>query len=552
MRPAIALLALVLVTAALSVQPASSVSALDPASKYHGSLAARIEATPAGMPLRTIVQFDSFANMDAALVEALGGRVLYEVQSIPALFVYAPAAAIAAIAKLDHVILIEYDEPIQYDMDTAILAGNVAPLWAVATPNITMPDGTVIDGRGVGVAVVDTGVNALNGDLKYKDKVVRNMQAVGIPADPDRGNDPFTGVGPINWNDQDDTDGGGHGSHVAGIVAGSGAASSGKFKGSAPGASIYGFGSLVSSFWYAVAAWDWIAVNGAQQSPPIKIVTNSWGYSTGTPCDLSISLTKVEKILVLEKGVTMFFSAGNAGGSADGKVDTTRTQFKCPWEGIIGVANMDDQDSGNREGPMASSTSKGKMDDPVTWPDISAPGSKIMAAQGAPQNFAANCLPYQLTGGSLTGCYTEKSGTSMSTPFTAGVGALLLQARPDLKPADVEFILEQTAYKFGLTGEKPIEYHVDANMDYRHDGSHFIRGHGLVDAEAAVRFALNYTASAYPVVYKEGETPAPWRAAGNSSGAPKEVPEPKPVPGLEALGLLVAGLLAAVAFRRRR
>lgn len=523
-------------------------------SKFHGTLPDRMAAADALTPLRTIVQFDDFSHVDPALIEALGGRVLYRVQATPALFVYAPKDVLQAISTLDHVTLIEYDEPLEFDLATAVLASRAFDLWGVEKPNVTTSDGKKVDGSGIGVAIVDTGVNSLHNDIAIGQRVARNLQAVGIPVEPNGNQDPFVNVGPVLFVDTVDSDGGGHGSHVASIVGGSGAVSGGKYRGAAPGAALYGFGSLDPiGFWYAVAAWDWIYQHGADQSPPIRIITNSWGYATGKPCDLQITLTKVERKLVLEKNIAMFFSAGNRGRDANGSQDTTRTQFKCPWEGIIGVSSMDDEDAGNRDGPPSAFTSKGKLTDSTTWPDLSAPGSNITAVNGKLDRFAQECLVGQATGGSPAGCYRSMSGTSMATPFAAGVGALVLQARPDLKPADLEFILEYTAYRYGPNQGKAAYQDDAANHDYRHDGSHYVRGHGLVDAEAAVRFALNYTASEYPVVYGENEVPKPW-INPNLQPPPCDACQTvidEATPGV-SLGFVLLATLVGVAVWRRR
>lgn len=473
--------------------------------------------------LGIIVQFDSEASRLAADLPGLGAHVVYQVQSIPAAFAWATPAMIEDLRRLEGVTLIEHNDPIEYDMDTAVVAGNAMPLWGVPAPNLTA-NGKKIDGAGVTVAVVDTGVNAFHPDLKRGAKVVKNLMAVGVPTDPNRDTDPFTGGpgGVLKWEEVDDGDGGGHGSHVAGIVAGSGQVGSLKYRGSAPGASLVGLGSQFGSFWYAVAAWDWVFQNHNKVSPPIRIVTNSWGYDTGVPCDPAISLTKIEKRLVLEAHVAMFFSAGNTGGKGD--KDNTRTQFKCPWEGIIGVANYDDKNTGTRDHIVATGSSRGDKKDPKTWPDIAAPGSNITATNGdrasaGGESYYGGCHLYLAANQAPPRCYTVKSGTSMATPFAAGVGALVLQARPDLKPADLEYILERTAYKVG--GAET--YHVD-DKDYRHNGSHHYRGHGLVDAEAAVRFALSYDASEHLVVYGENEVPLarapPLGGLHNSAGTP--------------------------------
>lgn len=471
---------------------------LAPGDTVHPNLEKRLEQAQPLERVRLIVQYGSREAIDHSLIERLGGSVHYEVNAIPALFVSAPARSIHAIAEAEGVYRVHHDDPIEYDLESAVITGRAYHLWGAGTNNVTLAEGPVT-GHGIGVAVVDTGVNAVHADLQMGKVTVRNLEAIGLGAAGLESD-----VLETRWEDNYHTDANGHGSHVAGTVAGSGELSGGKYVGSAPGASIYGFGSNVASLWYAVLAWDWVHENGADQDPPIRIITNSWGTGHG-PCELDHPLTQIQEKLVLEKEILMIFSSGNTGRDGDGTENMGRTQYQCPWQGNIGVASMDDRGQRDRDGPPSVFTARGAKDDPTTWPHISAPGSNITAPNGGTQGWGTQCSLLPHAGLDTSGCYRTLSGTSMSTPFVAGVAALILQARSDLRPADVQYILQQTAYKFGDN----VTYHEDPDGDYRYDGGHHYRGHGLVDAEAAVAFALTYEPADHPVVHGFDETPAP-------------------------------------------
>ena len=135
------------------------------------------------------------------------------------------------------------------------------------------------DGTGVGVAVIDSGVDATHPDLPYGAKVKKNFY---IAADPLSGDEPSVFVEGSRNTDTEV----GHGTHVSSTIAGTGAASGGKYKGVAPGADIYMFraGAGLNIFtWWAVRAFDWVIQNGPANN--IRVVSNSWGGGDGDDYD---------------------------------------------------------------------------------------------------------------------------------------------------------------------------------------------------------------------------------------------------------------------------
>lgn len=410
------------------------------------------------------------ARDEAALLGALaraGLAPLDALESVPAALVRADARALAVLARDARVTSIEANVPLEFDLSTSTTATRARPVWdeeraqTVGLHAILDDDGNPIDGRGVGIALVDTGVNGAHPDLPWKLKVARNFLAVPDPLSAD----------PLAFVDvPDSTPTATHGHHVAGILAGLGnGLPQGAYKGAAPGATLTSFSAATADFWFAAKAWDWVFAHGAEQDPPIRVVSNSWGIANG-PCDPEHALSKIQRRLVLERGVTMVFSAGNSGG--DGSTDNTRSQFRCGYGGLIGVANYDDLNVASREGPLSATSSRGRASDPTSWPDVSAPGTNIYG-------------PAALNQPPPTTTYTAMSGTSMAAPQVAGALALLTQAHDGLSPAQAECLVEETAYKFADSGAYA------SSADRRHDGSHFAKGHGLLDAHAAVRAALD-------------------------------------------------------------
>lgn len=358
------------------------------------------------------------------------------------------------------------------------LLGNTSG-WATRTRYVQEPalsgpfldaEGKELDGRGVGVAVVDTGVDATHPDLAQR--VVKNFKAVcTTPALINATTREC--FGPFTWTEIAYGDAsGGHGTHVAGIVAGDGTASDGMYLGAAPGASIFGFGvGEALSIFSNVEAFQYILQNHDKLVPKIRVVTNSYGDDAGTPFDPEGVFTKLTDQLV-EQGITVLFAAGNDGGN--GSADMTTSMSKNPTPGVISVGNYHDGGTGTRSGNIYSGSSRGRNGTPATYPDVSAPGVAITATcrptmpvcdLGLTDQWAPN--------------YASLTGTSMATPHVAGIAALLYEADPTITPAGIEDLLQDTARKYG-SGYKP---------DLQNPGgtTSFDKGAGLVDAEASLK-----------------------------------------------------------------
>jgi serine protease AprX len=280
-------------------------------------------------------------------------------------------------------------------------------------------------GLGVGVAVIDTGVDLAHPDLPPG--TVRSFMPVGDPFDPD-------GVVVVETETVDTY---GHGTHVSSTVAGLGTASAGRYTGVAPGATVFSFKTDAGLFLltnYALASFDWILANPQEG---IRISSNSWGSGGGNDYDPDNPINVATKALY-DAGVSVIFSAGNAGSP-----DSLNQYSVSPW--VISAA------AGTKDRALADFSSRGRLAD--NWnrrtaqrsetgiyrPTITAPGVDIVAAKSTQAVVMAGGTQLD------NPFYTSASGTSMSAPHIAGTVALMLEARPQLQPAHVITILEGTA-----------------------------------------------------------------------------------------------------------
>ncbi|MDI7275453.1 MAG: S8 family serine peptidase, partial [Anaerolineae bacterium] len=219
-------------------------------------------------------------------------------------------------------------------------------------------------------------------------------------------------------------DGHGHGTHVAGIVAGTGSSSAGKYRGVAPDATLYSAkvlgadgGGLTST---VIAGLEW-AVD--QEVHVINLSLGSSGSSDGTDA-LSVACDTI-----MARGIVVCVAAGN-----DGPGHYTIGSPGAAQQPItVGACTLD--------GQVAEFSSRGPTADGRVKPDIVLPGVNVTSCRATGTRMGAPLDPY----------YTSASGTSMATPVAAGLVALLLEAFPGLRPAEVKERLKRTAVDLGLS-----------------------------------------------------------------------------------------------------
>jgi serine protease AprX len=287
-----------------------------------------------------------------------------------------------------------------------------------------------VTGAGTTIAVLDSGVDATHPDLKLGEKTIQNVKIAG-DLDLAGGVNLFL-EGQLNTDTSS-----GHGTHVGGTVAGSGEASRDDERrafyhdGIAPGAKLVGLGAGEAiSILYSLAGFDYAIANSDRYS--IDVITNSWGGGDGNNFDPNNPINQAS-YTAYKKGIVVTFAASNSGPD-----DNTLNQYAvAPW--VINVA------AGTPDKGLADFSSRGVEGDWIKTPDITAPGSGIVSTRAANTPLPALGPIIDPDHPEYHVYYASMSGTSMATPFVAGVVGLLLEVNPDLSPDQVENILKQSA-----------------------------------------------------------------------------------------------------------
>jgi serine protease AprX len=303
------------------------------------------------------------------------------------------------------------------DQVRAGVAGGLLGLGAI--PGVT--------GQGIGVAVVDSGISphaALVG------KVVANVSL--ITGDPSVG-DAF-----------------GHGTHVAGIIAGNTTAARSVTPlftgGLAPGVQLVNVRVLgpdgVGRTSDVIAGIQWAIANRARYN--IRIINLSLGHPVMEPAATDPLCEVVEQ--AVQAGIVVIAAAGNDGVTADGRMilGGINSPGNSPW--AITVGSLNTWGTVKRsDDTVTSYSSRGPARfDGTVKPDVAAPGNKIVSleASGA---YIPSEYEYLHRAGNGTNSYMQLSGTSMAAPMVSGGVALLLQGTPNMTPAQVKMSLQAGA-----------------------------------------------------------------------------------------------------------
>ena len=399
-----------------------------------------------------------------------------------------PAAAVATLPGRAGVLRVDGDRPMAYTLATSHQATRSDEAAAQrATGGFT--------GQGVSVAVIDSGIDGTH-PMFTKDgasTVVANLKNVcGIEV--------VEGAcfQQVPTNDTDTISGGGHGTHVAGIAAGVPVTTEDPeglgLRGSGSGAKLVGLsvGAAIGLL-DAAAAQNWVLEHQRRpcapateqdgpidaDCPPIRVTNHSYGPIASEGEDQQFDegavSVQIQRALVA-KGVTAVWAAGNDGG--DGSFAATNPDAMDPTPGVVMVASYDDGQTGNPDNQLSSFSSRGKAGAPGTYPDLAAPGDRITSACRPTLAVCQGAPSYD------TGNYQTISGTSMASPYVAGVVAQLVGARPDTSPARVEQLLEDTAHRFTQGGA------YESDPRNATTPTSFDKGHGLVDVLGALNVLI--------------------------------------------------------------
>ena len=283
-----------------------------------------------------------------------------------------------------------------------------------------------ITGSGVTVALIDTGVAPVPG-LDDADKVVDGPD---LSFEGQRAGTRYV-------------DGFGHGTHMAGIIAGHDAGfdprapSPDKFAGVAPDAELLSLkvatgdgGADVSQ---VIAAIDWVVAHRRDQGMNVRVLNLAYGSASTQPWQVDPLAAAVEN--AWRKGILVVVSGGN-----DGARQPLLMPAIDPHVLAVGAADHNGT-SLSLDDRVASFSNSGSSE---RRPDVLAPGRSVVSLR-VPGSFADQLHPEGLVPGDRAQRYFRGSGTSQAAAATSGAAALLFEARPSLTPDQAKAILMRTA-----------------------------------------------------------------------------------------------------------
>ena len=423
--------------------------------------------------ISVLVDFDHMPTEsdEQLLIDEVGFEPSWRFHHIPIIAGTIETELLDDLLNVEGVVFLTLNGELRIALDNAIGIHHVDTVWDYG-----------YTGEGISVAIIDTGldpnhvgINDFDDDpTTYDPKIVAFYDALDESSDDGSG----------ETTPYDDH---GHGSHCAGITAGTGAVDEGPlsdgstpWRGVAPDATLVGVkvldGGGSGSFAEVMKGMEWTIDN------QIKYNIRSASMSLGGVWLIELTQEQEERVTTLANemvaaGISLMIAAGNS--AAYGTIGTPGAA-----KDVITVGATED----SRQ--LAVYSSKGPTHEGQIKPNVAAIGSAVMSveAEGTGE-------PAYDSNGSPNG-YTSMSGTSMATPMVAGMAVLLHQANPDLQPLMIRSILETTAeYRF-------LSHPVRPNNDY---------GWGFVEMDMALAEAIKYDASISveldpetPMIYYEG------------------------------------------------
>lgn len=292
------------------------------------------------------------------------------------------------------------DRKFQANLDQSVKIIKEPTNWA----NIESSFGRSINGSGITIAILDTGIDTTHPDFYFPNGTSKIAKAIS-----------FTG--------ESTNDGFGHGTHCASIAAGTGAASSGQYIGVAPQATIYNVKVLnnqgIGYESWIISGIQWAVDNGA------NILSMSFGAQTTSDGTDPLSTTVN---WATQQGSVCVIAAGNSGP----EMYTITTPGIAEFAITVGASTKSDT--------IATFSSRGPTNDNRIKPDVLAPGVNIVAARATGTSMGIPISQY----------YTMASGTSMATAHVSGAVALLLDIHPTWSPTQVKKALTNYAKDLGL------------------------------------------------------------------------------------------------------
>jgi serine protease AprX len=439
------------------LSPAWAAAGADPVAKL--DLALRQRSSAPRQMARVIVQ-TADAGAVEALVTRLGGRTGRHLTGIGAVVAEVPETALGALAGAAVVRTVSTDRRLRGTLERT--GATIGARW--------VSENLGVDGTGIGVAIIDSGVTRVHDDLGAN-RVVQFVDFVDLQPQPH--------------------DGYGHGTHVAGIIAGSGYDSGGARRGIAPGAHLIVLRALdelgdgfISS---AIAAIDYaIEQRAAYNIRVINLSVAAGVYESFETDPLTLAAKRA-----VDAGIVVVTAAGNQGRNDKGEPQFggITSPGNAPWVLTVGAASHNGT-TDRRDDTVAAFSSLGPSRiDLVQKPDLVAPGVGTESLADVGSTLFTTRPAARLWGSIATEAqpYLSLSGTSMAAPVVSATVALMLQANPLLTPSAVKGILQASA---------------EAHEEY----SAFVQGAGFLDARAAVELARDLVGLSEAVVAFEAVT----------------------------------------------
>jgi serine protease AprX len=393
---------------------------------FAGSLLGGCAAAQDQSPMESVIISGTDTQNVSQLVARYGGKVTSELDVIHGVAAEIPVSAEAQIRSEPGIRSVEPNGEVKAEHTPAVAA--IAPGGKV--PATDYPDEVGADsvwaqgarGENVTVAVVDTGINPIQGLAKGFDRRHDN-RIVGWVDFVEKSRKP--------------TDPNGHGTHVAGIIGNSDTGSDREYNGVAPAVNLVSVRVLnregSGTYETVLKGIDWVVKH--QDEYQIRVMNLSLVGQTDAPYwadPLNIAVTQA-----WANGITVIVAAGNAGPDPL----TIGAPGNNPYAVTVGAFTDHYTVADWNDDYITSFSSAGPTQDMFVKPDVVAPGAHIVSIM-APDSYIAR----QHEANKVQGQYFEMSGTSQSAAVVSGVVALMISQTPDLTPDQVKSRLLSTAF----------------------------------------------------------------------------------------------------------
>ncbi len=435
-----------------------------PTAKFSADLHQRVDSN--GM-VTVIVQHRQMpTSPHLKAMQGRGATIKSKFQTIRAVTMRVPVGMLEELAKDPNVTYITPDR--QFTMK----ANPTTEEFATAVEADVAASQYALTGAGIGVAVIDSGV-AAHPDLNNSSGTSRVVYSQSFVSGDTTTSDKY-----------------GHGTHVAGLIGGTGASSGtangypATYAGMAPGVNLINLRVLDQNG----SGTDSGVIAAIQQAITLKSTYNIRviNMSLGRPVFESYTLDPVDQAVeaAWKAGIVVVCAAGNNGryAATDG-FGTIVVPGNDPTVITVG-ATMTELTASRVDDQIASYSSKGPTTlDHIVKPDLVAPGNCLVSLRVAGSTLDTSYPQFEITPTSGTSKYYELSGTSMATPVVSGAVALMLQKNSALTPDQVKARLMKTGWK--AFGQYTFSHDSLGNL-YNNEYDIFTYGAGYLDIDAAL------------------------------------------------------------------